>query len=107
MHASGVSLGMPSGLAQSLFMFLCFWGMIARGSWVLRPLGSAHDSVMFLSLSLWGMIARGSWVLRPLGSAHDLVMFLSPSLPLLCPDCLGVLGPLTLGFCPCPSLPPL
>ncbi len=88
---------MPSGSAHdlilSLSLFVGNWGMIARGSWVLRPLGSAHDSVMFLSLSLWGMIARGSWVLRPLGSAHDLVMFLSPSLPLLGNDCKGVLGP--------------
>src|SRR6266436_5854579 len=72
--------------------------MIARGSWVLIPSGSAHDltislscfmgndckgflgphtlgfcarPLLFLSLASWGMIARGSWVLVPSGSAHD------------------------------------
>ncbi len=70
--------------------------MIARGSWVLRPSGSAHDLILSLSvgndckdvlgpqtlgfyarphyISLWGMIARGSWVLSPSGSAHDLII---------------------------------
>src|SRR6266436_4942683 len=102
--------------------------MIARGSWVLIPSGSAHDLILslslfmgndckgflgphtlgfcarpllFLSLASWGMIARGSWVLIPSGSVHDLALSLSLFVG---NDCKGFLGPHTLGFCARPLL---
>ncbi len=91
MIARGSWVLMPSGSVHDLIMFLSLCGEWLQGGlgsldpWVL------HMTPLCFPLSLWGMIAKGSWVLRPLGSVHDLIMFLS--LSLLGNDCKGVLGP--------------